>query len=171
MASRGSVIPLFVDQIKAGLPLTITNPDMTRYLMSLEEAVELVVFAFENGQAGDIMVQKSPASTIRDLAVAVKELFHADNEIKIIGTRHGEKVYETLLTKEEYHVAEDLTNFYRVPADKRDLNYNKYFVEGVEDKFEEEYNSHNTYRLNVEEIKAKLLELDFIQNELKEWNR
>ena len=169
MASRGSVIPLFVEQIKAGLPLTITNPDMTRYLMSLEEAVELVLFAFENGQAGDIMVQKSPASTIMDLAIAVKELFHADNEIKIIGTRHGEKVYETLLTKEEYHVAEDMTEFYRVPADKRDLNYNKYFVEGVAENLDEEYTSHNTYRLNVEEIKAKLLELDFIQNELKEW--
>lgn len=169
MASRGSVIPLFVEQIKSGLPLTITNPDMTRYLMSLEEAVELVLFAFENGQAGDIMVQKSPASTIMDLAIAVKELFHADNEIKIIGTRHGEKVYETLLTKEEYHVAEDMTEFYRVPADKRDLNYNKYFVEGVAENLDEEYTSHNTYRLNVEEIKAKLLELDFIQNELKEW--
>ncbi|WP_312459577.1 polysaccharide biosynthesis protein [Proteiniclasticum sp.] len=169
MASRGSVIPLFVEQIKSGLPLTITNPDMTRYLMSLEEAVELVLFAFENGQAGDIMVQKSPASTILDLAIAVKELFHADNEIKIIGTRHGEKVYETLLTKEEYHVAEDMTEFYRVPADKRDLNYNKYFVEGVAENLDEEYTSHNTHRLNVEEIKAKLLELDFIQNELKEW--
>ncbi len=169
MASRGSVIPLFVEQIKSGLPLTITNPDMTRYLMSLEEAVELVLFAFENGQAGDIMVQKSPASTIMDLAIAVKELFHADNEIKIIGTRHGEKVYETLLTKEEYHVAEDMTEFYRVPADKRDLNYNKYFVEGVAENLDEEYTSHNTYRLNVEEIKAKLLEMDFIQNELKEW--
>lgn len=169
MASRGSVIPLFVEQIKSGLPLTITNPDMTRYLMSLEEAVELVLFAFKNGQAGDIMVQKSPASTIMDLAIAVKELFHADNEIKIIGTRHGEKVYETLLTKEEYHVAEDMTEFYRVPADKRDLNYNKYFVEGVAENLDEEYTSHNTYRLNVEEIKAKLLELDFIQNELKEW--
>ena len=168
MASRGSVIPLFVEQIKSGLPLTITNPDMTRYLMSLEEAVELVLFAFENGQAGDIMVQKSPASTIMDLAIAVKELFHADNEIKIIGTRHGEKVYETLLTKEEYHMAEDMTEFYRVPADKRDLNYNKYFVEGVAENLDEEYTSHNTYRLNVEEIKAKLLELDFIQNELKE---
>lgn len=171
MASRGSVIPLFVEQIKAGLPLTITNPDMTRYLMSLEEAVELVLFAFENGQAGDIMVQKSPASTIMDLAIAVKELFHADNEIKIIGTRHGEKVYETLLTKEEYHVAQDMKDFYRVPADTRDLNYNKYFVDGVEDKLEEEYTSHNTYRLSVEEIKTKLLELPFIQEELKGWNR
>lgn len=171
MASRGSVIPLFVEQIKQGLPLTITNPDMTRYLMSLEEAVELVLFAFQHGQAGDIMVQKSPASTIMDLAIAVKELFHADNEIKIIGTRHGEKVYETLLTKEEFHVAEDLKDFYRVPADQRDLNYDKYFVEGVEEKLEEEYTSHNTYRLSVEEVKEKLLQLEYIQNELKGWDK
>lgn len=171
MASRGSVIPLFVEQIKQGLPLTITNPDMTRYLMSLEEAVELVLFAFQHGQAGDIMVQKSPASTIMDLAIAVKELFHADNEIKIIGTRHGEKVYETLLTKEEFHVAEDLKDFYRVPADQRDLNYNKYFVEGVEERLEEEYTSHNTYRLTVEEVKEKLLQLEYIQNELKGWDK
>ncbi len=171
MASRGSVIPLFVEQIKAGLPLTVTNPEMTRYLMSLEEAVELVIFAFKNGEAGDIMVQKSPASTILDLAIAVKELFHADNEIKVIGTRHGEKVYETLLTKEEFNVAEDKTHFYRVPADQRDLNYNKYFVDGVEDKPEEEYTSHNTYRLSVEEIKTKLLELSFIQEELKGWDK
>lgn len=171
MASRGSVIPLFVEQIKQGLPLTITNPDMTRYLMSLEEAVELVLFAFQYGQAGDIMVQKSPASTIMDLAIAVKELFHADNEIKIIGTRHGEKVYETLLTKEEFHVAEDLKDFYRVPADQRDLNYDKYFVEGVEERLEEEYTSHNTYRLTVEEVKEKLLQLEYIQNELKGWDK
>ena len=171
MASRGSVIPLFVEQIKQGLPLTITNPDMTRYLMSLEEAVELVLFAFQHGQAGDIMVQKSPASTIMDLAIAVKELFHADNEIKIIGTRHGEKVYETLLTKEEFHVAEDLKDFYRVPADQRDLNYDKYFVEGVEERLEEEYTSHNTYRLTVEEVKEKLLQLEYIQNELKGWDK
>uniref|UniRef100_UPI0028976FC2 polysaccharide biosynthesis protein n=1 Tax=Proteiniclasticum ruminis TaxID=398199 RepID=UPI0028976FC2 len=151
--------------------LTITNPDMTRYLMSLEEAVELVLFAFQHGQAGDIMVQKSPASTIMDLAIAVKELFHADNEIKIIGTRHGEKVYETLLTKEEFHVAEDLKDFYRVPADQRDLNYDKYFVEGVEERLEEEYTSHNTYRLTVEEVKEKLLQLEYIQNELKGWDK
>lgn len=171
MASRGSVIPLFVEQIKAGLPLTVTNPDMTRYLMSLEEAVELVLFAFENGKPGDIMVQKSPASTILDLAKAVKELFHADNEIKIIGTRHGEKVYETLLTKEEFHVAQDMTDFYRVPADQRDLNYDKYFVDGVEDRLEEEYTSHNTYRLSVDEIKERLLDLPFIQEELKGWDK
>ncbi len=169
MASRGSVIPLFVEQIKSGLPLTVTNPEMTRYLMSLEEAVELVLFAFENGKAGDIMVQKSPASTVLDLAKALKELFHVDNEIKIIGTRHGEKVYETLLTKEEYHVAQDMGGFYRVPADQRDLNYDKFFVEGVEEKLEDEYTSHNTYRLSIDEIKDKLLELSYIQKELKGW--
>lgn len=170
MASRGSVIPLFVDQIKSGQPLTITNPDMTRFLMSLDEAVELVVFAFQNAQAGDIMVQKSPASTVADLAQAVKELFHADNEIKIIGTRHGEKLYETLLTKEEYMHAEDMSGFFRVPADKRDLNYDKYFVEGNEKlSTEEEYNSHNTDILNVEQIKEKLLQLDYIKEELELW--
>jgi len=170
MASRGSVIPLFVEQIKSGQPLTVTNPDMTRFLMSLEEAVELVVFAFQNAQSGDIMVQKSPASTIRDLAQAVKELFDADNEIKVIGTRHGEKLYETLLTKEEYVHAEDMGNFFRVPADKRDLNYDKYFIEGSEKlTTEDEYNSHNTTILNVEQIKEKLLQLDFIKEELKIW--
>lgn len=170
MASRGSVIPLFVDQIKSGHPLTVTNPDMTRFLMSLEEAVELVVFAFQNAKSGDIMVQKSPASTIRDLAQAVKELFDADNEIKVIGTRHGEKLYETLLTKEEYVHADDMGNFFRVPADKRDLNYDKYFVEGNEKlTTEEEYNSHNTTILTVEQIKEKLLQLDFIKEELKIW--
>lgn len=167
MASRGSVIPLFVEQIKSGQPLTVTNPDMTRYLMSLEEAVELVVFAFEYAHSGDIMVQKSPASTVGDLAQAIKELFQVNNEIKIIGTRHGEKLYETLLTKEEYSVAEDLGDFYRVPADKRDLNYDKYFVEGKQDaSLDDEYNSHNTKRLTVEEIKDKLLKLPFIRQEL-----
>lgn len=167
MASRGSVIPLFVDQIRANQALTITNPDMTRYLMSLEEAVELVIFAFLKGEQGDIMVQKSPASTIGDLALAVKELFKANNEIKVIGTRHGEKLYETLLTKEEYLHAEDLGEFYRVPADKRDLNYDKYFVEGNEQlSTTEEYNSHNTNRLSIEEIKEKLLKLDYIKQEL-----
>ncbi|THE11351.1 NAD-dependent epimerase/dehydratase family protein [Bacillus timonensis] len=171
MASRGSVIPLFVDQIKNGQPLTITDPNMTRFLMSLEEAVELVVFAYKNAEAGDIMVQKSPASTIGDLAQAIKELFNADNEIKIIGTRHGEKKYETLLTKEEYAVAEDYENYFRVPADKRDLNYGKYFDAGdLKLSTEEEYNSHNTQILNIEEIKRKLLELDYIQNELRDWN-
>lgn len=170
MASRGSVIPLFVEQIKSGQPLTVTNPDMTRFLMSLEEAVELVVFAFQNAQAGDIMVQKAPASTIEDLAQAIKELFNADNEIKVIGTRHGEKLYETLLTKEEYLHAEDMGNFFRVPADKRDLNYDKYFVEGNEKlSTSDEYNSHNTEQLNIEQVKEKLLELDYIRHELNNW--
>ncbi|KGR76409.1 nucleoside-diphosphate sugar epimerase/dehydratase [Ureibacillus manganicus] len=172
MASRGSVIPLFIDQIKNGQPLTVTDPNMTRFLMSLEEAVELVVFAFQNAEAGDIMVQKSPASTIGDLAQAVKELFAVDNEIKIIGTRHGEKRYETLLTKEEYVVAEDLGGFFRVPADNRDLNYDKYFDEGNEKLTSiAEYNSDNTHILSVEEIKEKLLELDYVRNELEEWHK
>ena len=172
MASRGSVIPLFIDQIKNNQAITITDPNMTRFLMSLEEAVELVVFAFENAKAGDIMVQKSPASTIGDLALAVKELFYADNEIKIIGTRHGEKLFETLLTKEEYLVAKDMGEFYRVPADTRDLNYDKYFVEGDQLlSTEDEYNSHNTKRLTIEEIKQKLLKLDYVQNELKQWGK
>ena len=172
MASRGSVIPLFIDQIKNGQPLTVTDPNMTRFLMSLEEAVELVVFAFQNAEAGDIMVQKSPASTIGDLAQAVKELFKADNEIKVIGTRHGEKLYETLLTKEEYVVAKDMGGFYRVPADKRDLNYDKYFVEGDQKlSSEDEYNSHNTERLNVEQIKEKLLQLDYVREQLESWDR
>lgn len=172
MASRGSVIPLFIEQIKNRLPLTITDPNMTRFLMSLEEAVELVVFAFKNAEAGDIMVQKAPASTIGDLAQAVKEIFNADNEIKIIGTRHGEKLYETLLTKEEHVVAKDMGGFYRVPADKRDLNYEKYFVEGDQKlSSEDEYNSHNTERLNVEQIKKKLLQLDCVKEQLKDWTR
>jgi len=170
MASRGSVIPLFIQQIKSGHPLTVTDPNMTRFLMNLEESVELVVFTFQNAEAGDIMVQKAPASTIGDLAQAVKELFNADNEIKIIGTRHGEKLYETLLTKEEHVVAQDMGNFYRVPADQRDLNYDKYFVVG--DKrlaTEQEYNSNNTQRLNVEEVKEKLLSLSYIREELEAW--
>lgn len=154
MASRGSVIPLFIEQIKNGLPLTITDPQMTRFLMSLEEAVELVLFAFEYAEAGDIMVQKSPSSTIGDLAQAIKELFNVDNEIKIIGTRHGEKKYETLLTKEEYVVSKDLGGFFRVPADQRDLNYNKYFENGdIKLTTVEEYNSDNTKILSIEEIK------------------
>ena len=170
MASRGSVIPLFIDQIKKGLPITVTDPHMTRFLMSLADAVELVVFAYKNASAGDIMVQKAPASTVGDLAQAVKELFNADNEIKIIGTRHGEKLYETLLTKEEYIVAKDMGDFFRVPADTRDLNYDKYFVEGdAKLSGEEEYNSHNTLGLNVEQVKEKLLELEYVRNELKNW--
>lgn len=168
MASRGSVIPLFVEQIKKGHPLTVTDPNMTRFIMSLDDAVDLVIFAFQYAQTGDIMVQKAPASTIGDLAQAIKELFNADNEIKIIGTRHGEKLYETLLTREEYAVAEDLGKYFRVPADNRDLNYDKYFVKGDHRlSIQEEYNSHNTERLSVEEIKEKLLELDYIQEELK----
>ena len=171
MASRGSVIPLFIEQIKSGMPLTVTDSEMTRFLMSLEEAVELVIFAFENAEAGDIMVQKSPASTVGDLAQAVKELFNSDNEIRIIGTRHGEKLYETLLTKEEHVVAEDMGDFYKVPADKRDLNYDKYFVEGDQKlSLEGEYNSHNTQRLNIQQIKAKLLQLDYVKEELESWN-
>lgn len=172
MASRGSVIPLFIDQIKNGQPLTVTDPNMTRFLMSLEEAVELVVFAFQYAEAGDIMVQKSPASTIRDLAQAIKELFKVNNEIKVIGTRHGEKLYETLLTKEEYVVAKDMGGFYKVPADKRDLNYDKYFIEGDKNlTSEDEYNSHNTERLNIEQIKEKLLQIDYVREQLESWNR
>lgn len=170
MASRGSVIPLFIEQIKTRQPLTVTDPNMTRFLMSLEEAVELVVFAFQNAVAGDIMVQKSPASTIGDLAQAVKELFNVNNEVKVIGTRHGEKRYETLLTKEEYVVAEDLGGFFRVPADQRDLNYDKYFEVGNKKLTNiEEYNSDNTHILTVEEIKERLLELEYVQQELQQW--
>src|SRR5512133_2485488 len=152
MASRGSVIPLFIDQIKKGNPLTITDPEMTRYMMTLDDAVDLVIFAFENGNPGDIFVQKSPAATIEVLAKALLELYKVDNEIKIIGTRHGEKLYETLVNREEMVKAEDLGNFYRIPADTRDLNYNRFFVEG-EAKISqmEEYTSHNTYRMNVGE--------------------
>lgn len=170
MASRGSVIPLFVEQIKSGQPLTVTDPNMTRFLMSLEEAVALVIFAFQNAQTGDIMVQKAPACTIGVLAESIRELFRAENEIKIIGTRHGEKLYETLLTKEERVVAEDMGRFFRVPADRRDLNYDKYFVEGDKKLFsEEEYNSHNTDILNKEQVKELLLQLDYIRDELKDW--
>lgn len=171
MCSRGSVIPLFIEQIKSGKPLTITEPKMTRYIMSLDEAVELVLFAFKNAESGDIMVQKAPACTIEDLAQAVKEIFNADNEIKIIGIRHGEKMYETLLTNEECAHAIDMGNFYRVPCDKRDLNYEKYFSKGNEKRnVLKEYNSKNTQILNVNQVKEKLLSLKYIQNELKEWN-
>jgi UDP-N-acetylglucosamine 4,6-dehydratase/5-epimerase len=171
MASRGSVIPLFIDQIKKGQPLTITDPNMTRFLMCLDEAVELVVFAYQHANAGDLMVQKAPASTISDLAQAIKELFNKDNEIKIIGTRHGEKQCETLLTREECLVAEDLGNFFRVPADKRDLNYDKYFVDGDEKLTQNacEYTSDSTTQLTIEQIKEKLLKLEYVQEELKGW--
>ena len=168
MCSRGSVIPLFIDQIKAGKPLTITDPDMTRFLMSLEEAVDLVLFAFEHGEAGDIMVQKAPACTIAVLAQAVKELFNSDVPISYIGTRHGEKKSETLLTREECFHAFDLGNFYRVPADNRDLNYEQYFEKGTGKQANiSEFTSDNTQILNVEEVKEKLLTLDYVQNELK----
>lgn len=168
MASRGSVIPLFIEQIKAGKPLTITNPNMTRFLMSLDDAVELVIYAFLNGEPGDLMVQKSPASSIGDLAQALIELFGANIKTHTIGTRHGEKLYETLLTKEEYFVAQDKGDFFRVPADKRDLNYDKYFLEGSKRLSDyQEYNSNNTEKLNIKQIKELLLTVDYVQNELK----
>ena len=169
MASRGSVIPLFAKLLKEGKPLTVTDPHMTRFLMSLEEAVELVIFAFKNGNQGDLFVHKAPASTIGDLVQGMKEVFESDSEINVIGTRHGEKLYETLCTREEMLKAEDLDGYYRIPADNRDLNYSKYFEEGqgAISSFED-YNSHNTQRLNVEEVKKALLSLDFIKNELAE---
>ena len=181
MCSRGSVIPLWIDQIRKGNPITLTEPKMTRFIMSLEEAVDLVLFAFEHGQNGDILVQKAPACTIQTQAEAVCELFahewgsavpepvegRAVDNIKVIGIRHGEKMYETLLTKEECAKAEDMGNFYRVPADNRDLNYDKYFKEGDTKRATiDEFNSDNTYRLNLEETKAKIASLEYIQNEL-----
>lgn len=170
MCSRGSVIPLFIEQIKAGRPLTVTEPKMTRFIMSLEEAVDLVLFAFEHAQSGDILVQKAPACTIEVLAQAVKELFHVNSPVKVIGIRHGEKMYETLLTKEECARATDLGNFYRVPCDKRDLNYDKYFVEGDTEQVKlTEFNSDNTTRLDVEQVKEKLLSLEYIRNEIAAW--
>lgn len=170
MCSRGSVIPLWIEQIKNGHPITVTEPKMTRFIMSLEEAVELVIFAFQNAESGDIMVQKAPACTIAVLAQAVKELFHSEDEIKVIGIRHGEKMYETLLTNEECSGAIDMGNFYRVPCDKRDLNYDKYFKDGdVERNPLTEFNSNNTELLDVEQVKEKLLELSYIRGELSEW--
>jgi UDP-N-acetylglucosamine 4,6-dehydratase/5-epimerase len=167
MASRGSVIPLFVNQIKENKPLTVTDPSMTRFLMSLEDSVDLVLYAFEHGRQGDIFVQKAPASKMGDLAQAIKEVFQSDASIKIIGTRHGEKLYESLLSREEMARAQDMARYYRIPADDRDLNYNKYFVEG-ETKVSalEDYTSHNTERLDVEQVKALLMKLDFIRDEL-----
>jgi len=167
MASRGSVIPLFIKQIKAGEPLTVTDPKMTRFLMSLEEAVDLVLFAFEKGNPGDLFVNKAPAGTIGDLAQAIKEMFNADNEIKIIGTRHGEKLYETLCTREEMEKAEDMGDFYRIPADNRDLNYAKYFSEGdSEVSRSEDYHSHNTEQQDVEGMKVLLAKLPLIRKEV-----
>lgn len=169
MCSRGSVIPLWIDQIKAGNPITITEPLMTRFIMSLDEAVDLVLFAFENGVNGDILVQKAPACTIETLAKAVTELFNPETEIKVIGIRHGEKLYETLLTNEECANAEDMGDFYRVPCDKRDLNYDKYFNDGDKERNPlTEFNSNNTDLLNVEQVKEKLLSLQYIREQLKE---
>jgi len=167
MASRGSVIPLFVSQLKGGKPLTVTDPNMTRFLMSLEDSVDLVLYAFEHGQQGDLFVQKAPASTVGDLAQALKELFGKDNPVRTIGTRHGEKLYESLISREEMAKAEDMLDYYRIPADNRDLNYAQFFSEG-EEKISrlEDYTSHNTHRLNVEEVKQLLLKLEFIKEEL-----
>ncbi len=167
MASRGSVIPLFVSQLKEGKPLTLTDPNMTRFLMSLEDSVDLVLYAYEHGQQGDIFVQKAPASTVADLAQALTEIFAKGNEIRIIGTRHGEKLYESLISREEMAHAHDMGGYYRIPADNRDLNYAKYFSEG-EEKIShlDDYTSHNTDRLSVEEIKQLLLKLDYIKEEL-----
>jgi len=167
MASRGSVIPLFVNQMKSGQPITVTDPNMTRFMMSLESAVDLVLFAFENGDNGDIFVKKSPATTIETLAQAIKELYKSDSDIKVIGSRHGEKLYETLVNREEMVKAVDLGGFYRIPADTRDLNYNKYFTEGTEAVSQiEEYHSHNTYRLSLAETKELLLSLRFIRKDV-----
>jgi UDP-glucose 4-epimerase len=167
MASRGSVIPLFIDQIKKGNPITITDPNMTRFMMTLEDAVELVVFAFKNGKQGDLFVQKAPAATISTLAQALKELYNADNPVKIIGTRHGEKVYEVLVNREDMVKAEDMGDFYRIPADTRGLNYESFFSEGKDVSQIEEYHSHNTERLDLEGTKKLLLKLDIIRKDLK----
>lgn len=167
MASRGSVIPLFVSQLREGKPITITDPGMTRFLMSLEDSVDLVLYAFEHGRQGDIFVQKAPASTIEVLAIALRELFQRDNPIRVIGTRHGEKLYESLVSREEIAKAEDMGQYYRVPSDDRDLNYAKYFVEGeLEIAALDDYTSHNTERLDVEGVKRLLLKLDYIQGQL-----
>ncbi|BBP79407.1 MULTISPECIES: polysaccharide biosynthesis protein [Pseudomonas] len=167
MASRGSVIPLFVDQLRSGEVLTVTDPEMTRFLMSLEDSVDLVLHAFEHGQQGDLFVQKAPASTVGDLAEALKQLFGKRNEVKVIGTRHGEKLYESLVSREEMAKAEDMGRYYRIPADNRDLNYKKYFVEGEQRISElDDYTSHNTVRLDVPGIKELLLKLDYIKEQL-----
>ncbi|MBW3496674.1 polysaccharide biosynthesis protein [Bacillus sp. FDAARGOS_1420] len=172
MASRGSVIPLFIEQILNKLPLTITDPKMTRFLMSLDDAVDLVLYAFEHGNQGDIFVQKAPASTIFDLAIALKEIFNTENEVKIIGTRHAEKLYETLLTREEMVNSENIGKYYRIKADNRDLNYNKYFVEGKTSISErQDYHSHNTKRLDIKSIKELILKLDYVQEQLAEFKR
>lgn len=167
MASRGSVIPLFVGQIKAGKPLTLTDPSMTRFLMSLEDSVDLVLHAFEHARQGDIFVQKAPASTVEVLAQALKEIYSAETPVRVIGTRHGEKLYESLVSREEMAKAEDMGQYYRIPADNRDLNYNKFFIEGETGMAAfDDYTSHNTERLEVEGVKKLLLKLDFIQEQL-----
>lgn len=171
MASRGSVIPLFIRQAKDGQPLTVTDPSMTRFLMSIDDAVDLVVYAFQNGTPGDLFVQKAPAATIETLALAVKRLFGVENPVQVIGTRHGEKLYETLLTREERARAEDRGGYFRIPADNRDLNYSAYFTEGQETvSREEDYHSHNTRRLDVAETVELLRKLDLVQDELKSWS-
>ncbi len=171
MASRGSVIPLFINQIKQGQPLTVTDLNMTRFMMSIEDAVDLVIYAYEHGTPGDIFVQKAPAATIHTLALALTKIFQTSNDIKIIGTRHGEKLFETLLTRDEMARAEDLGDYYRVPADIRDLNYNVFFTEGSEEiSVSEDYNSHNTRRLDVDGMVELLLRLDYVQQELQSWN-
>ena len=172
MASRGSVIPLFVSQIKSGKVLTITDPNMTRFMMSLDESVDLVKFAFINAKPGDIFVQKAPSTTIHILALAIKKIFNANNEIKIIGTRHGEKLYETLLTREEMVKAIDMGDYFRIPVDNRDLNYANYFTDGqIETSVKDDYNSHNTTILNLEETIELLLKLDYIQEELRNFKQ
>ena len=169
MCSRGSVIPLFINQIKTGLPITITEPNMTRFMMSLDDAVDLVMFAFENAEPGDILIQKAPAATVEVLAQALKELFSAKNEIKIIGSRHGEKMYETLCTHEEMAKAIDMGDFYKIPADFRDLNYTKYVQSEGTKLSDVEYNSDNTKRLNIAEMKNLLLTLEYVKNELEDY--
>ena len=168
MASRGSVIPLWIDQIQAGKDITITDPNMTRFMMTLDDAVDLVLYAFQHGKNGDLFVQKAPAATLDVLAAALKELYHADTEVKVIGTRHGEKLYETLVTREEMAKSEDMGDYFRIPADNRDLNYDKYFVEGQEEIAQiDDYHSHNTVRLDVEGMTDLLLKLDLIRDDLK----
>jgi UDP-glucose 4-epimerase len=170
MASRGSVIPLFIEQVKTGQPLTVTDANMTRFMMSIDDAVDLVLFAYQHGVPGDIFVQKAPAATIETLALAVKKLFDAPNPIRIIGTRHGEKLFETLLTREERVKAQDMGSYFRVPADNRDLNYNVYFAQGEETlSHEEDYHSHNTERLDVDGMAAMLMKLELVRRELADW--
>jgi len=168
MASRGSVIPLWIDQIKASKEITITDPNMTRFMMTLDDAVDLVLYAFTNGHNGDLFIQKAPAATLETLASAMKDLFKTNTVVRVIGTRHGEKLYESLVTREEMAKSVDIENYFRIPCDERDLNYDKYFVEGEEEISKiEDYNSHNTHRLNIEEMKTLLLKLDIVKSEIK----